>query len=292
MALILKYPKRQSIAFSTKIFKLYRSAIDSDEDEIIFDLSNTEYLSPFGVVMLIITVLACSRKGRSRKYVAPENRKLRRHLTEIGFNDFFQLSSDFTKKDLIQTQTVQLRLCDGVDYHIIERLIYLFDDHLNLSRGVKASLQMSLQEIMTNVVDHSEKNKYLICATADKANKKIRLCIADSGIGVFRSLKNSTNYDYISDDYEAIKEATKDGISSRPGRAGLGLNHIKNFIKVNEGQMCILSGKGKVFWKYDHGKILNQKMPTRFSGTIVTLIVNIDKEGFYFLSSEKDYLFD
>ena len=193
---------------------------------------------------------------------------------------------------MIQTQTVQLRLCEGVDYHIIERLIYLFDDHLNLSRGVKASLQMSLQEIMTNVVDHSGKNKYLICATADKANKKIRLCIADGGMGVLRSLRNSTNYDYISDDYEAIKEATKDGISSRPGRAGLGLNHIKNFIKVNEGQMCILSGKGKVFWKYDHGKILNQKMPTRFSGTIVTLIVNIDKEGFYFLSSEKDYLFD
>ena len=183
-------------------------------------------------------------------------------------------------------------MCDGVDYHIIERLIYLFDDHLNLSRGVKASLQMSLQEIMTNVVDHSGKNKYLICATADKANKKIRLCIADGGMGVLRSLRNSTNYDYISDDYEAIKEATKEGVSSRLYRAGLGLNHIKNFIKINEGQMCILSGEGKIFWKYDHGKILNQKMPIPFRGTIVTLLINIDKEGFYFLSSEKDYLFD
>ncbi len=100
------------------------------------------------------------------------------------------------------------------------------------------------------------------------------------------------NYDNISDDYDAIKEATVDGVSSRPGRAGLGLNHIKKFIKANKGQMCILSGKGKVFWKYDHGKILEQKMPTPFTGTIVTLIINIDKEGFYFLSSEKDYLFD
>jgi len=56
--------------------------------------------------------------------------------------------------------------------------------------------------------------------------------------------------------------------------------------------MCILSGEGKIFWKYDHGKILNQKMPIPFRGTIVTLLINIDKEGFYFLSSEKDYLFD
>jgi len=56
--------------------------------------------------------------------------------------------------------------------------------------------------------------------------------------------------------------------------------------------MCIISGKGKVFCKYDHGNILNQKMVTPFKGTIVKLIINIDKKGFYFLSSEKDYLFD
>jgi anti-sigma regulatory factor (Ser/Thr protein kinase) len=291
LALTLKYPKRQSIAFSTKLFHLYKEALDSTEDEIIFDLSNSEALSPFGVVMLTTTIDACARKGRKRKYVDSKNRKLKKFLKEIGFYDFFHLDSGIAVKDWIKTETVQLRLCEGVDYQIIERIIYLFNNHLNLSRYVKESLQMSLQEIMTNVVDHSRKNKYLICAYADKPNKKIRLCITDVGIGIFNSLKNSTKYDYISNDYEAIKEATKEGVSSRPGRAGLGLNHIKNFIKINEGQMCILSGEGKVFWKYDHGQILNQKMPIPFPGTVVKLIINIDKEGFYFLSSEKDYLF-
>ena len=117
------------------------------------------------------------------------------------------------------------------------------------------------------------------------------MCIADFGIGILKSLKNSVNFDYISDDFEAIREATKEGVSSRPERRGLGLDNIKRFIKINEGQLCILSGEGKIFWKYDHGKILKQKMPTPFNGTIVKLIINIDKGGFYFLSSEADQLF-
>jgi len=213
LALILKYPKRQSIAFSTKLFNLYKSALRSDEDEIIFDLSNNESLSPFGVVMLTITIHACAREGRTRRYVAPKSPTHKRFLTTIGFNDYFHLSSASNERDLIKTETVQLRACDGVDYQIIERLIYLFSDHLNLSRGIKESLQMSLQEIMTNVVDHSGRSKYLICAYADRANKKIRLCIADSGMGILKSLRNSGSYDYISDDYEAIKEATIDGVT-------------------------------------------------------------------------------
>ena len=132
MALILKYPKRQSIAYSTKLFQLYKNALRSDEDELIFDLSNSEYLSPFGVVMLTITINACAREGRTRRYVAPKYRKLKRFLNEIGFNDYFHLSSESNERDLIKTKTVQLRLCEGEDYHIIERIIYLFNDHLNL----------------------------------------------------------------------------------------------------------------------------------------------------------------
>jgi len=55
--------------------------------------------------------------------------------------------------------------------------------------------------------------------------------------------------------------------------------------------MCIISGSGKVYWKFDQGKILEQKMRIPFGGTIVKLIINTNKAWHYFLSSEKDYLF-
>jgi len=110
------------------------------------------------------------------------------------------------------------------------------------------------------------------------------------GIGIRRSLAKSPKFRF-PNDYQAIKMSTDDGVSSRPGRAGMGLNHIRQFLKVNKGQMCIISGKGKVYWKFDQGKILEQKMDIPFNGTIVKLIINTDKDWRYFLTSEKDILF-
>ena len=151
---------------------------------------------------------------------------------------------------------------------------------------------MSLQEAMTNVIDHSRVQEYYVCAYTFPAKKQIRLCIADLGIGIYQSLNESASYGgKFKNDYEAIRMSTENGVSSRQARDGMGLNHIKMFIKANEGQLCIISGRGKVYWKYDHGNILEQKMQMPFNGTIVKLIINIDKEGFYFLSDESDYLF-
>ena len=152
----------------------------------------------------------------------------------------------------------------------------MIESHLNLSAGVKGSLRMSLQETMTNVVDHSGETEYYICAYTYPTKGQIRLCIADLGIGIKSSLHRSRRYPPFDNDYIAIKKATEEGVSCRSGRDGLGLSHIKNFIKVNEGQMCIISGQGKVYWKFDQGKVLEQKMSVPFHGTIVKLIINID----------------
>ena len=273
------------------MFQLYHFAAETDEEEIYFDLSRTEGFTPFGVIMLTSTILACFKRGKQCTYIRPNSPKLEQFFYETGFYDFFKMKGKPNVKDLIKTKNVQLRRCQGLDYEIIDRLTQLFDHHLNLSSGVLGSLRMSLQETMTNVISHSGVNEYLVCAYSYERDKLIRLCIADLGKGILKSLSGSQNYNKLTNDYEAIRKATDEGVSSRPGLAGLGLTHIKNFIKVNKGQMCIISGKGKVIWKYDHGKILDQKMETPFQGTIVKLLINIDKEGRYFLIDEAEYMF-
>jgi hypothetical protein len=289
--LTLQYPIKQSISFSRTLFNLYHVALNSKDDKICFDLSRSKSLTPFGVIMLTSTIVDCFGNGKDCSFRRPANRTLENFLRNIGFYNFFDLKGQIDEKDLIKTETVQLRRCQGLDFEIIERLTDLFNFHLNLSPGVYGSLRMSLQEAMTNVIDHSGVNDYFVCANSYRSQKLIRLCIADLGQGILKSLKSSEKYQMLRDDYDAIRQATNEGVSSRPRRAGLGLNHIKNFIKINEGQLCIISGRGKVFWKYDHGKILDQIMEIPFPGTIVKLIINIDKEGFYFLRGEADYIF-
>jgi len=288
--LTLSYPKKQSIAFSDTLLKLYALAKETSEDEINFNLNKSDSLTPFGIIMLTATIYECHRRNKKCSYRGPQNQTLNDFLTEVGFHTHFGLDDlKAPKIDAIQTGAVQLRKTRGLDPMLIETLIDILDHHLKISPGVKGFLQMSLIETMTNVIDHSGIEDYFVCCWNYPDKKQIRLCIADLGMGIRASLRGSGKYSRhsLTNDCRAIILSTEEGVSSRPGRAGLGLTHIKRFLSVNKGQMCIISGKGKVFWKFDKGKTLNATTAGFFEGTIVKMIINTDKEWRYFMSDEK-----
>ena len=81
----------------------------------------------------------------------------------------------------------------------------------------------------------------------------------------------------------------KEGVSSRKGKAGLGLSHIRRFARVNQGTLTVISGNGKV--NFYSKSIEPRPMPSKFHGTAIELRINADKGGFYFLTSEKDFIF-
>lgn len=288
----LTYPVKQNIAQSNQLLKLYDRVKNTSENSVRLNLSKTESLTPFGIILLTATINECFRRGLHCSYIKPKNLKLQRFFREIGFNKFFGLPGQGQQVDKIESGIVQLRKLSGLDASVLDTLIKILDFHLKLSPGIKGSLRMSLLEAMQNVVDHSNAPDYYLCSWNYKQKKQLRLCIADAGIGVPEALKKNPKYALVENDHEAISLSTMEGVSSvKPGIRGLGLNHIKNFIKVNKGRMAIISGNGKVFWKFDRGETLNQKMEMSFSGTVLKLLINTDKEGFYFLSSESDYLF-
>jgi hypothetical protein len=273
------------------LFRLYYTAKTSQDEEITFDLSRSQSLTPFGIIMLTATISECQNQGKLCHYVPPKNQRLRRTLKDSGFDRYFGLNGKNRKPDRISTDRVQLRRIKGLNPLIIEDITEMLDYHLNISRGLKWVLHMSLSETMQNVVDHSGVDDYYVCATYFRRRREIRLCIADLGRGIPSSLRNGETRIPFSNDYEAIRLATDIGISCRSRRDGLGLNHIREFLAVNKGQMCIISENGKVFWKFDQGKILRQKMAQPFSGTAIKLVINTSRAWRYFLSDEKQYLF-
>ena len=287
----LTYPKRQSIAFSDTMIRLYNLAKNTLDNEVMFDLSKSESLTPFGIIMLTSTIDECSRRGKKCFYVEPKSATLKDFFGDIGFNQLFHLDSGKNDRVKMQTGTFQLRRVTGLDALIAETLTELIGNQVNISPGLNYSLRLSLNELMTNVIAHSGVEDYYVCAYTYPNRRQLRLCIADRGIGILRSLNRSKKYGFMRDSHDAIVRATTPGVSSRPGRAGLGLSHLKDFAKVNEGQMCIISGRGKVFWKYDRGEMLKQRMIKPFTGTVVKSVINTDKEGLYFLVGEENFLF-
>ena len=180
----------------------------------------------------------------------------------------------------------------NIDYGFIAQTIEVFEYHLSLSQGIKSSLKLSLQELLDNAFDHSQsKMGCYACVQSYPQAKRIRVAVTDFGIGMLASLRKNRSYKHIESDYEAIRLSVKEGVSRSRKNRGLGLSHIQSFLRVNQGDLTIISGFGKVRWDHKGGKILDQRMNMPFQGSAIELIINYDKDSFYYLSSESDYVF-
>lgn len=289
----LVYPKLQTVTYSNSLLKISQRALECQDTQVGFDLSQTEFISPLGIILLAGTISECLSQGKNVSYIRPAKDATRRFLSGIGFNKFFKIANGMEHR--VASPKVQLKRIYQVDYLLINQIIQVFGNYLQLSEGVAGSLKLAINELMTNTFDHSETKKgCYVCAQSYKLTRKIRLCIADFGIGILESLKKIPKYRTLRDHYESIELAVQEGVTSRVGReAGYGLHHILRFIEVNQGKMYILSGAGKIKWDFsgiDYRKN-RQTMHVPFDGTIIHLQINTRNEGLYFLESERDLLF-
>lgn len=289
----LRFPRLQTAAYSNLLLKLCHQARNTQEDTIIFDLSKTEFITPLGIAILAGAISECINQGKKAKYKRPDQNKAKEFLAGIGFNRFFKIPGD---EHRIESPNVQLKRLHEIDYLLTEQIIEVFGKSIRMSDGVKASLVMALNELMTNVFDHSESERgCYVCAQSYRRAKSIRLCIADFGIGIREALRKVPQYQYLASDYDSIIKAVQEGVSSRVDKtAGYGLSHINRFIKVNEGRMIVLSGSGKVSWNFTGLKKRSEEKQTMhfpFQGTIINLEINAAKEGLYFLKSEEAHIF-
>jgi anti-sigma regulatory factor (Ser/Thr protein kinase) len=277
------FPKLSTIAYADKIIKNCVDAQKSNRS-LTFVFKNTTWMDPFAITVITGTIQCCLQTTqREIAYIPPEDKKLNDYLSQIGFNTFFHLNG----REIHRDTSVELSQLTALNPLYIENLIILIDSKMRLSQGVKDSLKMSIQEILTNVFDHSKsENGCFVCAQYYPAKRTIRLCITDFGVGILSNLKKKYR---ISTDIEAIKKSVEEGVTSRPQSAGFGLTNIRNFLKVNEGTITIISGKGKV--NFYSNKVESYNMSKGFEGTIVNLKINANKESFYFLRDEEEYIF-
>lgn len=278
----ITFPKLSTIAYANTIIK---HCVDAQKSKkhLTFNFEKTTWMDPFAITVITGTIQCCLQtKKRTIKYVPPENKKLKDYLSQIGFNKFFHLNGTDIHKDT----SVELMQLTALNPLYIENLIILIDSKMRLSQGVKDSLKMSLQEILTNVFDHSKsENGCFVCAQYYPSRMTIRLCITDFGVGILSNLKKKYG---ISTDIESIRLSVKEGVTSRPQSAGFGLSIIRSFLKMNEGTLSIISGKGKI--NFYSNKVESYNMTKGFEGTVVNLKINANKESYYSLT-EEEYIF-
>lgn len=146
--------------------------------------------------------------------------------------------------------------------------------------GVIDACTWGLNEIMDNVIQHSESNCGFIMAVVHKKTKHIGICIFDYGIGIYKSLISAGNHSP-KNAIDAISLAVQEGITrDKSVGQGNGMWGLYNIVNLNAGVMTIISGKGGL--SLNKGQIKSfkeiQMLSIEQQATTVNFNLNLDKD--------------
>jgi anti-sigma regulatory factor (Ser/Thr protein kinase) len=149
----------------------------------------------------------------------------------------------------------QIKNSEDLD-NFIKELVPLL--HLDKEPNHAHAIQHIFSELIRNVLEHSRAGEgAIVCAQYFKKSNKIAIGVADAGVGLKESIRQSYP---VTDDLSAIKLALTPGITGttkKPGgtaqNAGFGLFLIKSIAYINSDFFTIISGD-KMYKLLQRGK--------------------------------------
>lgn len=114
--------------------------------------------------------------------------------------------------------------------------------------GVLDSLSWCINEVMDNVLTHSEANEGFVMAQHHPQANRIALCVYDSGIGVYKTLSTSKHAPRT--EIDALTLAIQEGVGDGKGQ-GNGLFGLYKTVLSNKGRFALTSGNASIMINND-----------------------------------------
>jgi anti-sigma regulatory factor (Ser/Thr protein kinase) len=243
-----------------------------------FNFSKCNFISPTGMVYISLCRDLVNSKGIITKARIIKGNRIHKMLNIMG------LLSDIKSYDewinALKKYSVSLNRCMTVNerLNIQTDIMNKIVKKTNCIPETFASIDYMLNEIADNAGVHGYKcyksdiypQPVYLCAFAYQDT--IEISIADSGHGIYKSLKNN-NPSYINSTIdEVLQESIKNGVSGHPyGSPGFGLYSSKEFVLSNGGTFYIRSsGKSLII----NPRSKNIKNCLFSEGTIVSFKMN------------------
>ncbi|MCX6056495.1 MAG: ATP-binding protein [Chloroflexi bacterium] len=171
---------------------------------------------------------------------------------------------------------------------------YYLDEQLRnkaipeMSDALHRKFLEGLMEIFNNSVIHSN-TKYgiFVCGQYYHQQKRLDFTITDLGVGICQNLSEKIGLKLPAD--EAINWAMEGNNTTKRGQipGGLGLKLLREFIKLNNGKLQIVSANG--YWEqFNNGDKELKLMNYKFPGTVVNIEINTANQNSYQLLSEQE----
>lgn len=144
--------------------------------------------------------------------------------------------------------------------------------------GAFESLIWCINEVMDNVLVHSQSEFGYVMAQFHATNKHIAICVSDTGIGIFNTLKNSKHHP--GEAIDALTLSIQEGIGDGQGQ-GNGLFGLSQIVKKNSGRLRLTSGSASLILendstirKYNNLRYLDK----RYQGTTVDFQLDLARK--------------
>lgn len=129
-------------------------------------------------------------------------------------------------------------------------LVNAFLDELNQSdkfeKGVLEGLEWCLNEVMDNVIQHSNTDCGFVMGQIHKSSKHVAFTIFDYGQGIFNSLKNSSHHPRNAID--ALTLCLQEGVTrDKKIGQGNGMYGLRRIIENNNGRLVLTSNSASYF---------------------------------------------
>lgn len=202
-------------------------------------------------------------------------------LVNAGFsnNDSLVTIMDFKKFTLLDT----IKFQDYINEQLLAQM-----DFPQLSELLKKKINKSILEIFNNAHSHGRCEFVYTCGQYSASEMKLKFTISDMGTTIRKNVNDYFESKNKIDGKEAISWAVQEGNTTKKGNipGGLGLSLIRSFLRLNEGNIQIISSNG--YWEEKNGSTFEGVFKNRFLGTIVNFEFNLSDKKSYALSSEID----
>lgn len=268
---------------------------DSTDPKILEITSNKKWMAVHPVVLSMIASLGLTIKPEKiscDKFTAPSQN----YIIRMGLLKILGLDPEM---DMLEHEPAgrfiplsQIQTSDEVAQFITDMIPLL---HLEDMPIQAQTIGYIVSELLRNVIEHADsEHGAIICAQYYKKSNSIRLGIADTGLGI----KKTINQSHVAlTDLDAIRLALLPGITGTtrrdggtPQNAGAGLFFTKSIASINRDFLVIYSGKAfyKLLRRKEGKRTLLQADPFKdrhskdntypyWQGTIVGVDITLEK---------------
>jgi hypothetical protein len=231
----------QTISVCNSLINQYKTDPDIN---LIIDFNDCEFIYPDYAILLLCTIKYIEHLGHvvTGNIRLSTDKKVIIYLAKMNFFANLNVTLPIGIPKFNPNNAVQIQKYTSENQlTVLNSILKVLYTKGSINENVYTGLDYCFNEILDNVLNHTEEKIGWVVAQYFGNLNSIRLIVCDFGMGIHKSLNLKHNYT----EEEAITKCIESGVTNGKGQ-GHGLYATSSFIKQNKGWLSLISGNKKL----------------------------------------------